>query len=112
MRITSPGGWRLRLAAYATVFLSNSTIMTLELVAGRVVSPHLGMSLYTWTSIIGVVMAGMSLGHYAGGRLADRIRARVGLAVLFLLAAAGARSVLYTNAWAGEAAAQISKLSP
>lgn len=101
MTSTSGTGSFNRWAAYATAFLANGAIMTVELVAGRVVSPHLGMSLYTWTSIIGVVMAGMSIGHYAGGLLADRFRARRMLALLFLLAAAGCASVLFTNPWAG-----------
>ena len=35
-------------------------------------APVLGVSLYTWTSVIGVVLAGISLGNYLGGRLADR----------------------------------------
>jgi spermidine synthase/Tfp pilus assembly protein PilF len=89
--------WPLWLAAFVTVFIANAAIMTIELVAGRVVSPHIGMSLYTWTSIIGVVMAGMSVGHYLGGWLADRFRARRTLGLLFLLGAAGAVSILFTN---------------
>jgi hypothetical protein len=36
------------------------------------VAPQLGVSLYTWTSVIGVILAGMSLGNYLGGRMADR----------------------------------------
>jgi predicted membrane-bound spermidine synthase len=44
----------------------------IELVAGRVLAPYVGVSLYTWTSIIGVVLAGISAGAYAGGWLADR----------------------------------------
>ncbi|MDP3046810.1 MAG: fused MFS/spermidine synthase, partial [Chloroflexota bacterium] len=35
-------------------------------------APYIGVSLYTWTSIIGVVLAGISLGNYLGGKLADR----------------------------------------
>lgn len=54
------------------VFISNSCIMILELVAGRIIAPYVGVSLYTWTSIIGVVLAGISLGNYLGGRLADQ----------------------------------------
>ena len=54
------------------VFVSNVCIMVLELVAGRIIAPYVGVSLYTWTSVIGVVLAGMSLGNYLGGRLADR----------------------------------------
>jgi spermidine synthase len=54
------------------VFASSACIMVLELVAGRIIAPYVGVSLYTWTSIIGVVLAGISLGNYIGGRLADR----------------------------------------
>jgi len=54
------------------VFVSSGCIMILELVAGRIIAPYVGVSLYTWTSIIGVVLAGISLGNYLGGRLADR----------------------------------------
>jgi spermidine synthase len=54
------------------VFLSSACIMVLELVAGRIIAPHVGVSLYTWTSVIGVVLAGISLGNFLGGRLADR----------------------------------------
>ena len=56
----------------AIVFVSNACIMTLELVASRLIAPRLGVSLYTWTSVIGVILAGISLGNYVGGRLADR----------------------------------------
>ncbi len=47
-----------------TVFLSNAAVMVVELVAGRVVSSFLGMSLYTWTAIIGAIMAGMTAGIF------------------------------------------------
>ncbi len=53
-------------------------MMVLELVAGRIIAPYVGVSLYTWTSVIGVVLAGMSLGNYLGGRLADRCGHRRG----------------------------------
>jgi len=46
--------------------------MVMEIVAGRIMAPFLGVSLYTWTSIIGVVMLGISLGNYLGGRVADK----------------------------------------
>jgi spermidine synthase len=54
------------------VFISNACVMTLEIIAGRLIAPQIGVSLYTWTSVIGVVMAGMAMGYYLGGRLADR----------------------------------------
>ncbi len=88
--------------AIGTVFLSNAAIMVVELVAGRLVSRYLGQSLYTWTAIIGVMLAGMSLGNYLGGRMADRARPLRTLAVLFLLAAAGCGIILPLNWLAGQ----------
>ena len=35
------------------------------------IAPYVGMSLYTWTSIIAVVLAGFSVGHWWGGRIAS-----------------------------------------
>ncbi|MAG36457.1 MAG: hypothetical protein CL878_09465 [Dehalococcoidia bacterium] len=57
---------------YLVVFIASACTLVLEIVAGRLLAPHLGVSLYTWTSIIGVVLAGISVGNYLGGRLADR----------------------------------------
>lgn len=81
----------------ATVFLSNGAIMVLELVAGRIIAPYLGMSLYTWTTIIGVIMGGMALGNYFGGAIAERWRPTRALAVLFLASALGCAAVLPLN---------------
>ncbi len=50
-------------------------------------APSIGVSLYTWTTIIGVVLAGISLGNYLGGRLADRYPRRATLGGI--LAASG-----------------------
>lgn len=79
------------------VFVSSACMMVLELVAGRIVAPYVGVSLYTWTSIIGVILAGMSLGNYIGGRLADR-RASYGLlSLLFFLGGLTSIAVLLVD---------------
>ncbi len=57
--------------------------MALELVAARLTARYLGYSLYTWTSVIGMVLAGVSIGNYLGGRIADHFNAKKTLAVLF-----------------------------
>ncbi|RDC74421.1 spermidine synthase [Rhodovulum sp. 12E13] len=46
--------------------------LVVEIVAGRMIAPYVGMSLYTWTAIIAVVLAGFSVGHWWGGRIAAR----------------------------------------
>lgn len=58
--------------ASVIVFIASFCTLVIELVAGRVLAPYVGVSLYTWTSIIGVVLAGISAGAWAGGWLADR----------------------------------------
>jgi MFS family permease len=64
---------RARVAGYAaTIFLSSAFLLVLEIAAGRLIAPYVGVSLYTWTSIIGVILAGLSLGNWAGGVWADR----------------------------------------
>ena len=64
---------RLRLAWYAaTIFLSSAILLVLEITAGRLIAPYVGVTIYSWTSIIGVVLAGLSLGNWLGGRWADR----------------------------------------
>ncbi len=82
----------------AVVFVSNACVMILELVAGRLLAPNIGVSLHTWTGIIGVIFAGMSIGNYVGGRLADRFASRRTLGMLFLFAGAGALFVLAASA--------------
>ena len=86
----------------ATVFLSGAGIMTVELVASRLIARFLGSSLYTWTGVMGVILAGMSLGNYLGGRMADAapdLPRRI--AGMFFAAAATCLAILWLNAWAG-----------
>ena len=59
------------LKPYIVVFTASACILVIEIVAGRILAPVIGVSLYTWTSIIGIVLAGISLGNYLGGRIAD-----------------------------------------
>jgi len=53
------------------VFLSGMAVMVIEVLGSRLLAPYLGNSLYVWTSLIGVVLASLSIGYYVGGRLAD-----------------------------------------
>jgi spermidine synthase/thioredoxin-like negative regulator of GroEL len=84
-----------------TVFFASGSIMVVELVAGRLISRYVGMSLYTWTAVIGIMLAGMAIGNYIGGGIADRFRPRRALCVLFFLAAAACLSMLPLNDLAG-----------
>ncbi|HZT82011.1 MAG TPA: fused MFS/spermidine synthase, partial [Gemmataceae bacterium] len=80
--------------AYLVVFIASGCTLILEIVAGRIVAPVVGVSLYTWTSVIGVVLAGISLGNYAGGLVADRWVARRTLGVILALGGISSLAVL------------------
>ena len=54
------------------VFLAGAIGMGLELIAARVLSPYVGSSNVVWTSIIGIILASMSLGYWLGGKKADQ----------------------------------------
>jgi spermidine synthase len=75
--------------------------MVLELVAGRIMAPYLGVSLYTWTSIIGIVLAGISIGNYWGGKIADKNLSLKTLGLVFFLSGAASIGVLYLVPVAG-----------
>jgi len=81
----------------ATVFVSSMCIMILELVAGRLIARYLGSSLYTWTAVIGVVLLGITIGNYLGGRLADKYAAHRTLALIFLAASASCVTTVVLN---------------
>lgn len=86
----------------ATALFCGGCTMILVLVASRLVARDLGSSLYTWTATLAVVMAGMTMGTYAGGRVADRFHPRRTLSVLFGLSSASCVAILIVNNVAGE----------
>jgi spermidine synthase len=74
--------WRLKLI----VFVSGAVLMGLEMAGSRVLAIHFGTSIYVWGSIIGVFLAALSGGYYAGGIFADRKPSFFLLNVLILVA--------------------------
>lgn len=50
------------------VFVSGFSIMTIELLGGRILAPYFGGSIYVWGSIITVFMLALSIGYLLGGR--------------------------------------------
>lgn len=53
------------------VFGTSAAVLVLEILAGRLMAPYVGVSLETFTGIIGVILAGIALGNAVGGRMAD-----------------------------------------
>ena len=52
-------------------FLAAACVLVLEIAAGRLLAPYVGVSLLTYTGIIGVILAGIALGAWLGGKAAD-----------------------------------------
>ncbi len=57
--------------ARALVAGSSAAVLMLEILAGRLLAPYVGVSLETFTGIIGICLAGIAAGAWAGGVLAD-----------------------------------------
>jgi spermidine synthase len=58
------------LAAVLT-FSAAASVLVLEIAAGRLLAPYVGVSLTTYTGIIGAILAGIALGAWLGGKAAD-----------------------------------------
>jgi spermidine synthase len=58
--------------ARSLVFFTSAAVLVIEILAARLLAPYLGVSLEVWTGIIGVILAGISLGAWLGGFAADR----------------------------------------
>ena len=83
--------------AEAAVFVSGVASMGLEILAGRIIAPQFGSSIYTWGTIIGVFLAALSLGYHRGGRRASRRATSAGLARLFVLTAAYVAGLVFAG---------------
>jgi spermidine synthase len=65
-----PRNW---VALAIAVFTSGAVLLGLEIAASRVLAPFFGNSLFVWGALIGVVLAGLAIGYWAGGALGDRV---------------------------------------
>jgi len=82
------GGSFLKFYLCLVSFLSGAVVMVIEIAGNRFLAPVFGNSIYTWTALIGIVLAAASLGGYLGGVYADRYP-RFSLIGWMLLAAGG-----------------------
>ncbi|KQP84098.1 fused MFS/spermidine synthase [Aeromicrobium sp. Leaf291] len=73
------------LAAAVLVFGSSAAVLVVEIVALRLLAPYLGLTLETSTTVIGLALAAIAAGSWAGGRAADTIDPRRALAPLLAI---------------------------
>jgi len=55
-----------------SVTLAGMAVLIIEITATRMLAPFFGNSIFTISSVIGIVLAALGLGYYLGGSLADR----------------------------------------
>lgn len=53
------------------VFITGASVLIVEVVAVRVLSPYYGNTIFTVSSVISVILLALSFGYYLGGKLAD-----------------------------------------
>lgn len=56
----------------AVAFFSGLVVLTVEITAFRIVAPFFGNSIFITTNLLGVILAGLAVGYWVGGRYADR----------------------------------------
>ncbi|MFB6112590.1 MAG: spermidine synthase [Halodesulfurarchaeum sp.] len=94
--------------AESAVLVSGITSMGLEILAGRMIAPQFGSSIYTWGSIIGVFLAALSLGYWRGGERSVGDVSVENLATIMLWTAIYIAVVLY----AGDLFLRVSSAAP
>ena len=61
-----------RYGLLASVFITGAAVLIVEVTATRILSPYFGNTIYTVSSVIGVVLMALSLGYYIGGIMSDK----------------------------------------
>ncbi|MCS7192521.1 MAG: fused MFS/spermidine synthase, partial [Armatimonadetes bacterium] len=70
---------------WLVAFLCGAIVMVLEIAGGaRILTPHFGSGAITWASVISVFLAGLSIGYFLGGTIADKFPTPNGLGILLI----------------------------
>src|ERR1700730_10808918 len=64
--------WLFRAVVYTGAFVTGAIVMSFEMLGSRYLNPYFGSGIYTWASLISTVLAALTVGYFAGGRVADR----------------------------------------
>ncbi len=101
---TNPGDRALSWQLGATLtFIATASVLVLEIAAGRLLAPYVGVSLATYTGIIGAILAGIAVGAWFGGRAADALGPLVLLGPSFMLGGLAAIASVPIVGWVGAA---------
>ncbi len=57
---------------YINAFIIGALIMALEMIGSRFLTPFFGNSVFTWASIISMVLLALAIGYFVGGSMAEK----------------------------------------
>ena len=58
---------------FSIIFFTGAVVLSLELLASRILTPFFGVSLYIWTSILSVTLIFLAIGYQFGGWVTSKI---------------------------------------
>jgi len=68
-------------------FIEGGTLMAVEIVSAKIISPFYGNSLYVWSAVLGTTLLGLAAGYFWGGNLSLKPNATHRLLLVSLIAA-------------------------
>jgi spermidine synthase len=71
----------------AISFIEGGAVMIVELVGAKIIAPYYGVSLYVWSSVLGVTLGALALGYFAGGMISRRYAGPSSLFTVLLVGA-------------------------
>lgn len=83
------------LLVFLMAFAGGFSIMSIEMLGGRIMAPYFGSSIYVWGSIITIFMVALSVGYLLGGHLSLRNPSLRKFGALFLLCAAAVMPMIW-----------------
>ncbi len=102
-----PAVWLQAIALGLCVFLSGASVMIYQFMVVRILARDFGGALDVWASVIAVCLAGLSIGYWLGGKLADRFRSWRVLGLMLVLGGVSGAFVEVLANRAGNALIQI-----
>ena len=87
-----------KLGLLLSVTLAGMAVLIIEITAIRMLAPFFGNSIFTISSVIGIILAALGLGYYLGGSLADRRPSAVWFFSLIVIAGFSVLLLQFFNA--------------
>lgn len=63
---------QLSIFFFVLAFVEGGAVMCIELCSAKILAPFFGTSIYVWASVLGITLAALTSGYYAGGKLSAK----------------------------------------